>query len=53
MTYGASKPYVIDDEDEPQRLERQAQLANLPQHLTLFLWPLMRRSWMPAAALVR
>lgn len=36
MNYGASKPYVIDDEDEPQRLERQAQLANLPEHLAHF-----------------
>jgi ubiquinone/menaquinone biosynthesis C-methylase UbiE len=36
MTQGASKPYVIDDDDEPQRLERQAQLADLPSHLARF-----------------
>lgn len=33
MSQGASKPYVIDDADEPGRLERQAQLDDLPRFL--------------------
>lgn len=36
MTDGGSRPYVIDDADEPQRLERQAQLADLSQHFQHF-----------------
>lgn len=31
MTNGRSKPYIIDDVDEPLRLERQAKLAELPR----------------------
>lgn len=36
MNQGTSKPYVIDYADEPQRLERQAQLDNLPRFLERF-----------------
>jgi ubiquinone/menaquinone biosynthesis C-methylase UbiE len=36
MVQGISKPYVIDYADEPQRLERQAQLDDLPRFLERF-----------------
>lgn len=36
MTHGVSRPYVIDADDEPQRLERQAQLANIARHFEQF-----------------
>ncbi len=36
MSQGTSKPYVIDDADEPGRLERQAQLDDLPRFLERF-----------------
>lgn len=36
MTRGTSRPYVIDDDDEPQRLERQSQIDDLPRHFERF-----------------
>ncbi|MBC8233181.1 methyltransferase domain-containing protein [bacterium] len=36
MTQGTSKPYVIDDEDEPKRLEKQARIAGLEDYFHKF-----------------
>ncbi len=36
MKQGTSKPYVIDYDDEPRRLDKQAQLAGLEDHFHKF-----------------
>jgi ubiquinone/menaquinone biosynthesis C-methylase UbiE len=40
MTQGTSKPYVIDYDDEPRRLEKQAQIADLESYFDKFPLPL-------------
>lgn len=36
MTQGTSRPYVLDYDEEPKRLEQQARLANFAAHLDHF-----------------